>query len=260
MKLLLESWNKHLNENVTKDQLEQTIQKITVWCSTRKIAMEIVDSIPALKDHYIVKKLGAGTGGVAYQLSNGNVLKLYHSGAWVRGGTPESEDKEYGSVMDKMFSGKSFKGEIAVYSHGVYKQKSELEPLQDEPWVVGWVEMNKVTTLDDYYRLLKVPPDIIEEKKETFDRLHMDISSFLYQKFVEKDDDYYDAMEMFDESSYNQKWLYKQALTDKEIIAFKTGLFKFHKNHGYEPALDAHFENCGLMWPSDLSSFVVFDY
>ena len=256
MKLLLESWNKHLNENVTKEQLEQTIQKILNWCGDKTIATELAQNIPVLKDSYIVKRLGSGQNGIAYELSNGNVLKLYTGGNWLRRSKVETENEEYKSIMNKMFGGKSFRGEIAVYSSGIYRSNPE----STFPMDVGWAELNKVTTLSDYYNLLNVPPHIVEDKKNVFDTLCEDISSFLYQKFVQKDDDYYDAMEMFDQSFHNSIYVYKEALTNKEIIAFKTGLFKFYKQHQYNPSLDVHFQNCGLMWPSDLTSFVVFDY
>lgn len=258
MKLLIESWQKHLKENITKDQREQSINKITNWIGDLKHATKIVDTVSTFRDAYITKFKGSGQGGIAYELSNGNILKLYHS-AYIHGGSIEAQDKEYENIMNKAFGGTSFRGELAVYGHGIVEGESKSETSKAfQP--IGWAEISKVTTLMDYYRLLKLPPHIIEEKKDAFDTMVENIHDFFYDGLIDNDEDYYDAMEMFDQSFHNSVYVYKEALTNKEIIAFKTGLFKFYKQHQYNPSLDVHFQNCGLMWPSDLTSFVVFDY
>ena len=258
MKKLIESWNKHLKENITQDQREQSVDKIAYWIGNQKQAQKIVDTVPTFNDAYIIKIKGSGQGGIAYELSNGNILKLYHS-AYIHGGTIEAQDREYENIMRKAFGGTSFRGELVVYGHGIVEGESKLE-INKGFQPIGWAEINKVTTLTDYYRFLGLPPHIIEDKSQSFDKIVEDIMNFFYDGLIDNDEDYYDAMEMFDESYHNSKYIYKEALTDNEIIAFKTGLFKFFKQHNYNPDLDVHFGNCGLMWPSDLTSFVVFDY
>jgi hypothetical protein len=258
MKKLIESWNKHLKENITQDQREQSVDKIAYWIGNKKQAQKIVDTVPTFNDAYIIKIKGSGQGGIAYELSNGNILKLYHS-AYVHGGTIEAQDREYENIMRKAFGGTSFRGEISVYGHGIIEgEPKSIMSMGFKP--IGWAEINKITTLMDYYRLLKLPPHIIEDKKDAFDKMVEDIHECFHNALVDKDEDYYDAMEIFDQSYHNNKYIYREALTDNEIIAFKTGLFKFYKQHEYNPTLDVHFQNCGLMWPSDLTSFVVFDY
>jgi hypothetical protein len=259
MKILIESWNKFLKESVSEQEKEKSGEVISLWTGNDQLANKLVDQISSLKDSYVVKILGRGTVGAAFQLNNGNVLKLYKN-AYIDGGGIESQDKEYERIMNSAFSGTSYKGELVVYAHGIVEGEPKSIMSMGTP-SVGWAEINKVTTLRDYYRLLKVPPHLVEEKVVSFEKLVDDIVEFLYHGYLDKEEDVYDAIEMFDESFLNNKINYREALTEKEINAFKYGIFKFFRGVQYNPDMnDVHFDNVGLMWPSDLNSMVVFDY
>lgn len=255
MKKLIESWQKHLNENLSEDQIEQTKDYLYNFTSNQRTVDKLFDQISSFEDAYITGRLGGGSVGTAFQLSNGNVLKVYH-GTYL--GTIKDQDAEYEKIMSRTFGGKSYKGDLVVYAHGIVEGEPKSISSMGTP-TIGWAEINKVFTLRDYYRYLKVPPHIVEEKEKSFDTLVEDITEFMYSGLVDKDEDLYDAIDMFKNSFIFDKYRYEY-LTEKELENYVTGIFKFFQINNWNPELnDVHFDNVGVLMPSD-PTLVVFDY
>ncbi len=203
MKLLIESWNKHLKENITQDQKEQTLRILSNWFGYEGVPEEVFQKIPIFRDTFIKRRIGSGTAATAFELGNGNVLRLYNNNRYMGHRSIEEEDKQYEKVMSRTFGGSSKKGDVVVYAHGIIEIESQID--NDSERKVGWVEMNKVLTLPNYYTYMNVPPYIWEEKKESFDNLVYDIKSFLSDFSLTENEDEWDAIDQFQNSVYGVK-------------------------------------------------------
>ena len=84
--------------------------------------------------------LGSGGYGVAFQLSNDHVLKLFGGGEY---GGIKGELKWYKSMRSRQFTKQSEPGELAVYAYGTIKSPPFKTP-PSTPLEVGWAEIGKI--------------------------------------------------------------------------------------------------------------------
>jgi hypothetical protein len=257
MKLLIESWHTHLKENISEDQKQQTLRILKNWFGYEGVPEEVFQKVPIFRDTFIKKRIGSGTAATAFELGNGNVLRLYSNNRYMGHRSIEEEDRQYEKVMSRTFGGSSKKGDIVVYAHGIIEIESDID---DEPErKVGWVEMNKVLTLPDYYRYMDVPPYVWEDKRESFDNLVYDIKSFLSDFSLTENEDEWEAIEQFENSFHFNKYRYEH-ITKKELEIFIAGIFKHYKMNNWDSSLgDIHFDNVGFLSLYD-QTLVVFDY
>ena len=96
---------------------------------------EIVDQVTPLKDHSIRRILGQGYESVAFELDNGNVLKVMFNDA----GT----SKKYEQMRDRSYSGAGSINDIHIYDMGKVYVPSIRR-------TYAWVEMQRVMTIEDW--------------------------------------------------------------------------------------------------------------
>ena len=212
---------------------------------------ELKDNVPILSKHKFMKFLGCGANGIAFQIENSHVVKIFC------GASSQPSLKKYKNIYDRQFNGIYLEGDPAIYDFGF-----------DPSTQVGWVEMGYVTTILDMVEKNKGQSlDSLEDIP--YDKLTTIYNFLLYlEKYAENVAilNYYPQNK---ESGRNNINLSKENLKDsielivsyrilseEQIKSILRAVFNYFDEHEGHPSIDLNWGNIGFL---DNGTAILFD-
>ena len=148
---VLEDVQAVVNPSDPRDDGSVTVNRLRELMGSRfddkeLIATLIVRKIKTLQENKIAKFVGKGRYGLAFQLQNSHIFKIYAPiDVWGRNqrGQRPSEETFFKDLMDRKFAGKGERSDLSIYDYGGIPGMPGLH----------YVEMNKVMTMVDLYNI-----------------------------------------------------------------------------------------------------------
>ena len=226
------------------DRFDQQILGDVPWSKIEQILYKIVGAIPVLSDSKILSRIGAGVDGVAFELSNGNVLKIGKEGASVSSALETSKEDN--------FTGRGSSSLLHVYGRGKIEIGTVL-PL-------FWREVPRYTTFTEWLRqvLPNRPPQEIKKLLHAIEFTAV-LFYILMKNYTEKVGQMPSLKNIIKISyKHNEKGDLVLAKLGKEFYErLAKAVYELGKRAGFSERLDLNIGNFGL---DQHGNIVFFDF